>query len=173
MRRIAEDRLAGVPILDGALDTLATGRAYDSVICLFSVIGYAASLSTAIARLTAHLHPGGVLIVEPWLFPDAYDVGHIGNDFTKTGERAIFRMSHSGLDGNVSVLRMSYLVGTADGVIHFTDEHRLRLWTRAEYEAAFRNAGCTVEYSTPGFGRGLFIGIRRPGLRSALPPDVG
>jgi SAM-dependent methyltransferase len=173
MRELAEARLNGVPILDGSLDTLATGRTYDSVVCLFSVIGYAVSLVNAVARLTAHLNPGGVLIVEPWLSPDTYDVGHVGGDFTRTAERSIFRMSHSGLDGNVSVLRMDYLVGTVDGVSHFTDEHRLRLSTRREYQAAFKAAGCTVEYLTPGFGRGLFIGVRRPNLRNALPADVG
>ncbi len=173
MRALAEQRLPGVPILDGTVDTLATGRSYDSVICLFSVIGYADDLGNAIARMAGHLDPGGVLIVEPWLFPDRYDVGHVGNDFTKAGERAIFRMSHSGLDGDVSVLRMEYLVGTNEGITHFTDEHRLRLSTRRQYQAAFKKAGCTVEYLTPGFGRGLFIGVRHPNLRHALPPDVG
>ncbi len=172
MRKLADARLHGVPLHDGELDTLATGRTYDSVICLFSVIGYAASLENAVARMAAHLNPGGVLIVEPWLFPDTYDVGHVGCDFTRAGERSIFRMSHSGLDGNISVLRMDYLVGTVDGVSHFTDEHRLRLSTRREYEAAFKAAGCTVEYLTPGFGRGLFIGVRRPHRRNALPSDV-
>jgi SAM-dependent methyltransferase len=170
MRLLAAGKLDGIPLIDAEVDTLATGRTYDSVICMFSVIGYARSLTAAIEQLAGHLKPGGVLIVEPWLFPDNYEVGHIGNDFTRIGDRAIFRMSHSGLDGDVSVLTMNYLIGDPDGVQHFSDVHLLRLSTQAQYEEAFVAAGLTVEYLTPGFGRGLFVGVRRPPVRSALPP---
>jgi SAM-dependent methyltransferase len=170
MRLVAAGRLDGITLIDADVESLATGRTYDSVICMFSVIGYERSLSTAVERLAAHLNPGGVLIVEPWLFPDRYEVGHIGNDFTRYGQRAIFRMSHSGLDGRTSVLTMNYLVGDPDGVHHFSDVHLMTLSSQVEYEQAFTAAGLTVEYQTPGFGRGLFIGVRRPPVRSACPP---
>jgi SAM-dependent methyltransferase len=169
MRAIASARLDGIRIHDGDLDTLDIGRTYDAVTCMFSVIGYASSLATAIGRMAAHVNPGGVLVIEPWLFPDRYAVGHIGSDFTRNDRRAIFRMSHSGLDGSLSVLTMNYLVGTPEGVQHFADVHRLALHTRAEYERAFTAAGCTVDYLSPAFGRGLFVGVRRPAVRRPYP----
>jgi SAM-dependent methyltransferase len=173
MRALAAARLDGVPVRDGEMETLATGRTYDAVTCMFSVIGYAVSLTVAIGRMAAHLNQGGVLVVEPWLFPDRYDVGHIGNDFTRTDQRVIFRMSHSGLDGGFSVITMHYLVGTADGVQSFADEHRLALRTRKEYERAFVAAGCTVEYLSQAWGRGLFVGVRRPAIRRPYPSAQG
>jgi SAM-dependent methyltransferase len=169
MRTAARARLDGISVADGTMESLATGRTYDAVVCLFSVIGYATSLTTAISRMSSHLNPGGVLVVEPWLFPDRYEVGHVGNDFTKTDERTIFRMSHSGFADNVSVLTMNYLVGDESGITHFTDVHLLALHTQKAYEQAFVSAGCTVEYLAPVFGRGLFVGVRRPALRSPYP----
>jgi dTDP-3-amino-3,4,6-trideoxy-alpha-D-glucopyranose N,N-dimethyltransferase len=169
MRAAATSRLDGISVTDGSMETLATGRTYDAVICLFSVIGYATSLATAIGRMASHLNAHGVLVVEPWLFPDRYEVGHVGSDFTTTDRRTIFRMSHSGLADGASVLTMNYLVGDTTGIKHFTDVHVLALHTRAEYERAFADAGCTVEYLTPGFGRGLFLGGRRPAVRSPGP----
>jgi len=157
MRAIAARRLPGVPILDGEVESLATGSRYDVVVCLFSVIGYARSLRRAIGRLAAHVRPGGVLIVEPWMSPEQFDDGHVGNDFARVGDRAIFRMSHSRRDGTVSVLTMHYLVGTGSGVAHFSDVHRLTMSTEGEYRAAFAAAGCTPVHMWPAFGRGLWI----------------
>jgi len=162
MRAKASARVPGVPVLPGDVESFATGRTYAVVTCLFSVIGYAASLDGAIARLAAHLDPGGVLIVEPWMFPEQYDVGHVGNDFVRAGDRAIFRMSHSGRDGDVSVLTMHYLVGSAGGVHHFTDVHRLRLAGEDRYHRAFAAAGLTATYQWPAFGRGLFVATAAP-----------
>jgi hypothetical protein len=50
---------------------------FDANSCLFSSIGYllsAADLNTAVANMAEHLNPCGVLIVEPWIHPDAWDV---------------------------------------------------------------------------------------------------
>ena len=161
MRAIAATALPDIPMHSDDMRGFSTGRSYDAVICMFSVIGYAGALTglhSAIAAMAAHLNPGGVLVIEPWLFPDRYDDGHVGNDFTKTDRRVIFRMSHSGLAGRVSILTMHYLVGERGGVRHFSDVHRLTMFTRAEFAAAFAAAGLTCEFLEPVFGRGIFIG---------------
>ncbi len=171
MRAVARERLPGVTVHDGEMLTLATGRAYDAVICMFSTIGYAggddgsvAGLRRAIRRMAAHLRPGGVLVIEPWMPRKRYVVGHVGADFTRTRERSIFRMSHSGLAGErVSVLTMRYLVGDRDGITQFTDVHTLTMFSRAQFRRAFAEAGCdSVDFLDPAFGRGLFI-ARLPG----------
>jgi hypothetical protein len=164
MRAQARRQLEGVPLYDGEMSRLGTHRTYSAVICMFSTIGYAASrgeLRTAIANMAARLEPGGVLVVEPWIFPDRYVEGHVGNDHIRTPDREIVRMSHSGRQDNVSVLTMHYLVGAADGIVHFSDVHMLSMFTRGEFIGAFKAARCDLDYAEPGFGRGLFIGVRR------------
>jgi dTDP-3-amino-3,4,6-trideoxy-alpha-D-glucopyranose N,N-dimethyltransferase len=139
-----------------------------AVICMFSVIGYAggpdgdpAGLDAAATAMAAHLGPGGVLVVEPWLAPERYVVGHVGCDLTSRGGHTVFRMSHSGLRGRVSVLTMDYLDGTDAGVRHFTDVHHLTLFTGPEYRDAFARAGVAVEpVEDPLFPRGLLVGTR-------------
>lgn len=62
-------------------------------------------------------------------------------------------------DGDDSVLLFHYLVGSAKGVNHFTEEHRLHLFTREEMNGAFAAAGFAVDYRNTGLiGRGLYIG---------------
>jgi hypothetical protein len=60
------------------------------------------------------------------------------------------------------LLEFQYLIGTADGIRHIAEIHRLGLFTRVEYRNAVRAAGLRAFYSRKGItGRGLFIG-RKP-----------
>jgi SAM-dependent methyltransferase len=171
MRALAAQRLPGVVIHDQGLPALGTGRTYDAVICMFSVIGYVggatgsvAALNDSVAAMTRHLNPAGVLIVEPWLYPERYRAGYVGSDFTRTkAGRAIFRMSHSGITGagRVSVLTMNYLVGDDAGVTHFADTHLLTMYTKSELAQAFSNAGLSHEFASAGFSRGVIVGARQ------------
>src|SRR5579864_2877898 len=55
------------------------GKRYDIVQCLFSSIGYLLTPEDIVAALKcfrAHLAPGGVILVEPWLTPSAYKLGY-------------------------------------------------------------------------------------------------
>jgi dTDP-3-amino-3,4,6-trideoxy-alpha-D-glucopyranose N,N-dimethyltransferase len=165
MRAIAATRLPGVTVHDGDMRTLTTGRRYDAVICMFSAIGYVggatgavAGLRASIERMAAHLEPGGVLIVEPWVAPDRFVVGHVGSDYTHVGDRSIFRMSHSSVDGRVSVLTFHYLVGSPAGIDHFAGVDLLTMFTDAEYVEAFTAAGLRGKHVRAGFVRGLYVG---------------
>ena len=45
------------------------------VTCLFSAVGYMtteADLDAAVANMAQHVRPGGVLLVEGWITPDAF-----------------------------------------------------------------------------------------------------
>ena len=64
------------------------------------------------------------------------------------------------VENGVAVLLFHYLVGTPQGVEHFTERHELALFSHEEYLAAFRAAGLEVVYDEEGLmGRGLYIGI--------------
>ena len=143
------NRLRPAPV-DGTLD---------AIVCLFSAIGYTADLLAAVGSMARHVAANGVLIVEPWFTPNEWVEGRVHLDDHEGGGTRVVRMTHSGLDGNVSVIEMHHLVGTSAGVEHTREVHRLTLFTDAEYRSAFRAAGLSCQVDQPGpFGRGALIG---------------
>jgi dTDP-3-amino-3,4,6-trideoxy-alpha-D-glucopyranose N,N-dimethyltransferase len=170
MRARAAGRLPGVPLIDADMWNFDVERQFDAVICLFSVIGYAggpdgslAGLRKAIDTMVAHLVPGGVLVIEPWIYPRQFEPGHIANDYCHAGDRYIYRMGHSRIAPDrprVSELTLHYLVGQASGIEHFTDVHQLSMFTRRDLTTTIKRAGCTAEILEPGFGRSLIVGVR-------------
>jgi hypothetical protein len=138
------------------------GRRFDVVCCLFSSIGYLSSvteLNAAVVRMAAHLAPGGLLMVEPWLTPEVWRDGYLSQESHQDGDRLLVRMSHSGTDGRRSRIRMHYLLGDPTGIRHFEDQHDLALFTHDEYEQALTSAGGRVTFQPDGpTGRGLYLG---------------
>jgi SAM-dependent methyltransferase len=159
---IASQRLPGTPIHLQDFRSFDLGRKFDVVTCLFSAIGYAGDqegLNRAIAAMAAHLHPDGLLIVEPWLFPENFSERHVAGLFVDQPDFKLARMNNSRVENGVSIFEMHHLVGTPDEVVHFVETHALTLYAKADYEAAFRAAGLQVEFDEVGLtGRGLFIG---------------
>jgi len=123
------------------------GTTYDAVTCLFSAIGYvrtAELMQRAIACMARHVKPGGVLIVEPWLTPDAWNAGA---SFIHTGEIGadkVCRMSLSGREGNLSVLSLHYLRGTPNGIEHYCELLELGLFARDEMARACESENMNV-----------------------------
>ena len=114
----------------------ALNQRFDAITCLFSAIGYVErvdNLYRAVGTMAAHLRPGGVLVIEPWLAPEQYRVGHVSGDFVDEPDFKLARMTvgerESGADVDLSVMVMHYLIATPEGVEHFSDEHRLALFT--------------------------------------------
>jgi SAM-dependent methyltransferase len=168
MRARAAKRVPRATLYPTALPDLGIDQRYDAVICMFSTIGYVGGadgsthkLDAAVADMAHCLTDAGVLVVEPWMYADRYRVGHVGSDFIRTPDgRVLFRMSHSGIQGNVSVLTMRYVVGDAGGVRSFSDTHLMTMYTPDDFRRAFAAAGLPAEFVDPGFGRGVVVGAR-------------
>jgi SAM-dependent methyltransferase len=165
MLAIARKRLPDGSLHQGDMRDFTLGRKYDGITLMFSSIGYVtdkADLDRTLACLARHLTPGGVVIIEPWVFPDTFVSGYVASDLVVDPEsgRTIARLSHSVRDGDAVRMTVHYLTGDAGGIRHLSDTHWLALFTREEYEDAFARAGCRAEFIRPdGFSRGLFVGV--------------
>ena len=100
-----------------------------------------------------------MLVVEPWLPPEGFTPGHIGAVFRDNPDLKIARINSSVVEDGISIMDFHYLVGTSDGVEHFTELHELGLFTHDQYVDAFTAASFRVDYDADGLmGRGLYIG---------------
>ena len=161
---IARERYPDVVLHQADMVDFELDRQFDAIVCLFSSIGYVKTLERlhqTLQTMTRHLHPGGVVIIEPWLTPDVYGAGTVHAQFVDQLDLKIARMNISEVDGTVSVIDFHYLVATAEGIEHFTECHELGLFSHDEYLGAFVASGLEVVYDPQGLmGRGLYIGLR-------------
>lgn len=140
------------------------GKKFDVVTCLFSAIGYAKTrngLRLAVGRMSHHLKPGGVLLLEPWFTPDQWHVGHLHVNFVDQPELKLARMSISKRRGRRSVNDEHHLVACSTGVEYFVERLEMGLFTDQEYREAFKRAALAVCHNAKGLmGRGLYIGLK-------------
>jgi SAM-dependent methyltransferase len=145
MLRVAQDRLPGVELAHTDMRDLDLGRRFDAVTCLFSSVGYlpdAAALGEAIARMRAHLTPGGVLVVDGWIRPDRWhEPGGVHALAETSTDLAVARVVRSRREGARTILEMRYLIATRDGFETAEEVHTLTLFTDEQYRRAFRDAG--------------------------------
>jgi SAM-dependent methyltransferase len=165
MLREARNHLPDIPLVEGDMRTLRLHTRFDAVICLFSSIGCMSDteeLTSAITAMANHLNPGGVLIVDGWVRPDAWrDGGSTNVEVALSDEIKVARVVHSRRDGSTTHLEMHHLVATQDGIEHLVDHHELTLFAPEEYEAAFQAAGLVAEVAeSPMQGRDRYISLR-------------
>jgi SAM-dependent methyltransferase len=161
--RIARERCPGIIFHEADMANFDLGRKFDAVACLFSSIGYVHTkerLQDAILSMAKHLTPGGLLIIEPWIYPGKYWKGKLIANFTDLDDLKISWMYIQEQAGMTSVFDIHYMVGTPKGISNFSEKHVMGLWTDEEYREAFRKAGLSVMYEERGFfGRGVYYGI--------------
>lgn len=150
----------------GDMRNFDLGRQFDVITCLFSSIGYVKTveaLNQTLANFERHLKPGGVLVVEPWFTPADWHPGSIHATFVDEPRLKISRMNTAGQAGNLSFFEFHYLVGTPEGVEHFTERHELGLFTVEESLAAFQACGLDVQRDPLWLnGRGLYLATKSP-----------
>jgi SAM-dependent methyltransferase len=146
----------------GDMTALDLASQYDVVTCLFSAIGYARTekaLRAAVRSMRDQLLPGGVLIVDPWFEPGQLTHGHISTLVGKNESLTVFRMSRTLIQDSVSRLEFEYLIGSDAGIERRSEVHELGLFTQAQTEAAFREAGLHVERRPKVLRtRGIYVG---------------
>jgi SAM-dependent methyltransferase len=165
MLAVARERLPDVTFHETDMSSFDLGKRFDAVVCMFSSIGYARTeerLREAVAAMARHLETGGVLVVEPWLTPEVWTDRLVGSVFVQEPELKVARINVGNRRDNISFIDFHYLVGTPDGVEHFTELHELGLFTVEQHLAAFSAVGLDADHDPEGpMGRGLYLGIAR------------
>jgi SAM-dependent methyltransferase len=158
MIAIARERLGDAVVRHGDMRRFDLGRTFDLVTCLFSSIGHVrdeGDLDAAIERMAAHVAPGGVLFVEPWLTPDGVDPaaeepgGFRDLDTAVTDDGIVSRVSRATRRGDVLVVEFAWAVASTDGVDTARESFRMPLFTRDRYLEAVRRAGLDPEWRDP------------------------
>ena len=149
MLAVARAKLPDVAFTEADMRTFDLGRTFDAVTCLFSSVGYVVDigeLRAAVARMAAHLAPGGVLVIDGWIRPDAWrPAGNVMAQCESDEETAVARVVRSRRDGDRTHLEMRYLVATRDGFDAIEETHVLTLFGDQDYRSAFEAAGLDPE----------------------------
>ncbi|BDZ44146.1 class I SAM-dependent methyltransferase [Naasia aerilata] len=162
---LAAARCPGVPFHEARMEDFDLLRRFDVITCLFSSIAYVETeegLRSAVAAMARHLNPGGLLVIEPWFEPEAYRVDTITANHSGSGATRVCWMYTSKREGAVSILDAHGMVGTPERIQHFSEVHRLGLFTRQQHQGAFEAAGLTADLDPVGpFGRGRGLYLAR------------
>ncbi len=160
---IARNRLPGIPLIEGDMREFALHERFDVITCLFGAIGYMRNvqdLGRAVGNMEAHLADGGVLILEPWYFTNAWISGLITHETLNHPDLKISRMTTTARHGRHSRMEMVYMVGEPGDITTFREHHTMGLFSVEEYLSAFTAAGLTAEYAPTAGPKGQFIASR-------------
>jgi hypothetical protein len=170
--QIAHQRLPSIPFHEGDMCVFDLGQTFDVVTCLFSAISYVKTLDRmrqAVINMARHIAPGGVLAIEPWLYPETFVDNSIHAALVESADLKLTRMtiSHLSEDGKLSVMEAHHLIATAGenghppAMQYFIEPHEMGLFTHEEYMEALIAAGLQPIYDKRGLtGRGLYLGIK-------------
>lgn len=164
MLSVARRRMPTTSLHQGDMRSFDVGRTFDAVVCLFAAVAHqsADELAATMRCFARHLNPGGVVVIEPWWFPETFLEGHVAADVLTPDHRTISRVSHTTREGEASRMEVHYVVADAgSGARHFVETYLHQLFPRDLYERTLREAGFTTEYVEGAqSGRGLFLGTR-------------
>jgi ubiquinone/menaquinone biosynthesis C-methylase UbiE len=164
MLAIAKKNAPDIPLVKGDMLDFNLGKQFGAVVSLFSVIGYARTLSNlrkAIITMNNHLLPGGVMLIHPWHNKKTYKPGSPHMTVYDGKDIKIARLSISELASpKVSRLVMEHTVAERNKkIFRFTDIHEMGLFSKEDTLPIFQSLGLKAKFQKEAFGnsRGLYI----------------
>jgi SAM-dependent methyltransferase len=124
MLAVARERFPDLPVHELDMIDFHLGRPFDVITCLFSSIGYVATverLRQVIATVAGHLAPCGVLIVEPWLMRGEWEDDHVGVLFVNEPACVALR-------NREALLQVPYCLALGCRRYHFFPRSSLSIW---------------------------------------------
>ncbi|MFG0258512.1 MAG: class I SAM-dependent DNA methyltransferase [Phycisphaerales bacterium JB043] len=165
MLAIARRNAPRARLVDADMLELDLGRSFDSVISLFAVLNLTPheEMERAFGALSAHLAPGGTLLIEPSvmledLVPPTED--EVEGD--ASGVR-FWRRTSGRIEGDTLIVRFEMRFERAHGTEHIDEVHRIALRPRAWYRKQMERHGLEWEFRRVApFPHELLVG-KRPG----------
>lgn len=162
---IAQKRCPEVTFHEADMTCFNLNKSYDVIVSLFSSIAYVRTfenLKKTLQSMVQHLNHGGLIVIEPWIYPENYWLGRLTANYVDQPDLKISWMYVSEKLDSSSLFNIYYMVGTKQGISTFNEEHVMGLWTDAEYREAFIRAGIEPQYDAKGFfGRGMYYGVKQ------------
>lgn len=165
----ARKKLPPAEFLQADMRDFQLGRSYDVITCLFRSIGYMvrlADMRRAIKNMAGHLRPGGLLLLEPFFFKEAYPApdGAVHSVFVDQPDLKISLIHTSQLKTGQVVWEMNFLVGRAGGEVeYFVERHQFGLHSADDYRQAIGDAGLKLETSLEKLSEGFdLLGATKP-----------
>lgn len=162
---IARSRLPEMAIEPADTTDFALGRTFDAVVSLAGASAATrtvARLDSTLAAMTAHLAPGGTIVVEPFALFTAYRPGTLDSVYVDEPGLKIARMSLSKQTGKIGILDYHFLIASLQGVERYFERHEVGLFSEAIYRDGFEKAGLDMHVVAPSDAGGeLYLGRRR------------
>ena len=160
---IARRRCPDLVFHDADMTAFDLGRDYDAVTCLFSAIGHVITeerLRAAVRAMAAHVRPGGLVVIEPFIDPSEFRPGHLGVEQGQDGDMHVLRVSYSERTGDVLELTMHHYISAAGKVAVMKPlRFDIAMFTAEQLRGAMESAGLEVLHDPEGLmGRGLYLG---------------
>ncbi len=167
MLEIARRKHPDVELHQGDMTRLDLGRRFDAIVCLFSSIAYVrtdANLARTLRAFAAHLEPGGLMVIETFVDPEAYTPGTPHMICADDEDVKVARLNVAERRGDLAVLEFHFLIATGAGVRHLTDQHELALYERGRVLELMGEQDLDARFVEDGLmeDRGLFVGIKKP-----------
>jgi SAM-dependent methyltransferase len=163
MLEIARVRCPGVAFHEGDMRDFALHATFDAIVCMFGSIAYLdgpRELEATLRSMRAHLAPGAIAVIEPFVSPQNYKTGDLAMVVVDEPDIKISRVHVSGRSGDLAILDHHFLVADASGARHFVERHELYLFDDDTIHGAFSAAGFrSAHVARDPFRNGLFVGV--------------
>lgn len=166
MLKIARDKVGGVKLLKKDMINFNLNKKFDVILCLFASIGFVkteSNLKNTIKNFANHLKSGGLVIIDPWLTKSEFKPESIyATTFNGKNEKMV-RLTIYKLKNKLSVIDTQYLMAEkGKDIKHFVDQMELGLFSNKKILDLMEESGLKSKFlKKEGFGRGLFIGIKK------------
>ncbi len=145
---------------------IETIRCYDRLYCMFSAIGHVVTLPRlhdTLGCFRAHLVPGGVAVVQPYLTLDAIPALGTREYSFESGDLKVLRTRYAELDGRCHRVSYHYSIKGPDGTREADEVMEWGVFTIDEMLAAFSAVGLAATYDPTGWsdatGRGIYTAL--------------
>jgi|GEM_PF-532851 len=166
MLKEAKKNSRGVKFFKGDMKNFKLNKSFDVVTCLFSAIGHLKNyneLEKTIKNFSAHLKPGGVLLIEPWMTNIDFNQAPYLLTY-ESEDLKIARLSVGKGNGDNMTFDFNFLVAEkGKPVKHFIDVMTLTKFDVKKTKKIMEKYGMKARFDKRGIltGKGLFIGTKR------------